>query len=568
MDRKGFYSALLCVLWVSLALLTANLSFAQGQEQVTSKELQEVVDLMEDPQKREIFLKNLKSVIQAQDAAREIEKKPIAIPARKEREVLVIETLFSRFDSISRDIMGATASTVSILTQTPSAFGKAKSFLSHAENRAKMLRLLGGIVVGIVIALILRFLLRGVMPRITSGMRDLASKVTLGFFRMILVSVPYVALIGALFLLFRMFPSFPLAHSLTLLFFGVLFLYRLALELFRVLLSPDDKGARLLPLGDENANYAWVWALRFIHYTAFYTLLTRILVLVEIPDPAYAFIRTLLLLVFPLMISVFIMQISQEIRVKYEKSRKGGSNVEEGSQKWTNVVIRYWAALAIAYAWAVFLFLIVQYERGFHYLFKATLGTAITLVALLPALGTLGWMFKKFFLINEKVKARFPGLEEKTNRYILILRKAFRWILIIVALGVIAQVWGIPISRLLASKTGSSMILRALAILITLGVVMAIIETSDYLKEYLLKSKRGKKKKEISQKRKTLLPMINTAVKIAAGFIGGIVILGQLGVNTTPILAGAGIIGLAVGFGSQTLVKDLINGLFILFEGR
>jgi small conductance mechanosensitive channel len=37
-------------------------------------------------------------------------------------------------------------------------------------------------------------------------------------------------------------------------------------------------------------------------------------------------------------------------------------------------------------------------------------------------------------------------------------------------------------------------------------------------------------------------------------------------VNTTPILAGAGIVGLAIGFGSQTLVKDIINGLFILFE--
>jgi small conductance mechanosensitive channel len=60
--------------------------------------------------------------------------------------------------------------------------------------------------------------------------------------------------------------------------------------------------------------------------------------------------------------------------------------------------------------------------------------------------------------------------------------------------------------------------------------------------------------------------MINTAVKIAAGFIGGVVVLDQLGVNINPVLAGAGIVGLAVGFGSQTLVKDLINGLFILFE--
>ncbi len=86
MDRKGFYNALLCVLWVSLALLMANPGFAQSQEQVTTKELEQVVDLMEDPQKREIFLKNLRSVIQAQDAAKEIEKnEQVYLPKKKGR---------------------------------------------------------------------------------------------------------------------------------------------------------------------------------------------------------------------------------------------------------------------------------------------------------------------------------------------------------------------------------------------------------------------------------------------------------------------------------------------------
>jgi len=63
-----------------------------------------------------------------------------------------------------------------------------------------------------------------------------------------------------------------------------------------------------------------------------------------------------------------------------------------------------------------------------------------------------------------------------------------------------------------------------------------------------------------------LIPVIQTAINIGVVFVGGIIVLDRLGVNTTPILAGAGIVGLAVGFGSQTLVKDLINGLFILFE--
>jgi small conductance mechanosensitive channel len=174
-------------------------------------------------------------------------------------------------------------------------------------------------------------------------------------------------------------------------------------------------------------------------------------------------------------------------------------------------------------------------------------------------------LFKKFFAINEKVKTRFPGLEEKTNQYLQVLRKGLRAIVIIIGLGVIGQVWGVPVSGLVSSKAGSLIIMRVIAILITMSVVVAIIQISEFLKDYLLKERKGTKK-EITQKRKTLVPIINTAIKIAAGFIGGIVILDQLGVNTTPILAGAGIVGLAVGFGSQTLVKDLINGLFILFE--
>jgi small conductance mechanosensitive channel len=48
--------------------------------------------------------------------------------------------------------------------------------------------------------------------------------------------------------------------------------------------------------------------------------------------------------------------------------------------------------------------------------------------------------------------------------------------------------------------------------------------------------------------------------------VAGIMLLDQLGLNITPVLAGVGIAGLAVGFGAQTLVRDVISGLFILLE--
>jgi small conductance mechanosensitive channel len=50
--------------------------------------------------------------------------------------------------------------------------------------------------------------------------------------------------------------------------------------------------------------------------------------------------------------------------------------------------------------------------------------------------------------------------------------------------------------------------------------------------------------------------------------IAAMAVLGELGVDLKPILAGAGIAGLAIGFGAQTLVKDLITGFFILLENQ
>jgi small conductance mechanosensitive channel len=135
------------------------------------------------------------------------------------------------------------------------------------------------------------------------------------------------------------------------------------------------------------------------------------------------------------------------------------------------------------------------------------------------------------------------------------------------AIGMTAAVWGVPITAIIGSKAGSFIILRAMAIIITIGAVIIVVEISNSLSDYLLKEKnRDEEKKPVTQKTKTLIPILRTSIKIAAGFVGGIIILDRLGVNTTPILAGAGIVGLAVGFGAQTLVKDVINGLFIIFE--
>src|SRR5690606_8798339 len=64
----------------------------------------------------------------------------------------------------------------------------------------------------------------------------------------------------------------------------------------------------------------------------------------------------------------------------------------------------------------------------------------------------------------------------------------------------------------------------------------------------------------------TLLPMLRASLFIIIALIVGLTALNQIGVNTTPLIAGASIIGVAIGFGSQKLVQDFITGIFLLME--
>ena len=65
---------------------------------------------------------------------------------------------------------------------------------------------------------------------------------------------------------------------------------------------------------------------------------------------------------------------------------------------------------------------------------------------------------------------------------------------------------------------------------------------------------------------RTLLPLVRTALSMTIAVVAGLMVLSEIGVNIAPLLAGAGIVGVAIGFGSQKLVQDVITGVFLLLE--
>lgn len=79
---------------------------------------------------------------------------------------------------------------------------------------------------------------------------------------------------------------------------------------------------------------------------------------------------------------------------------------------------------------------------------------------------------------------------------------------------------------------------------------------------------RGKEDEEMKKRADTLSSVIRYILVIGIFVIAAMMILQELGVDIGPVLAAAGVLGLAVGFGAQNLVKDVISGFFILLEDQ
>lgn len=81
-------------------------------------------------------------------------------------------------------------------------------------------------------------------------------------------------------------------------------------------------------------------------------------------------------------------------------------------------------------------------------------------------------------------------------------------------------------------------------------------------------AKAGPAEMENAKRTKTMSDMLQNVARLAIFVIAGLTVLQELSVNIMPILTGAGILGLAVGFGAQTLVKDVISGFFLILENQ
>ena len=110
-----------------------------------------------------------------------------------------------------------------------------------------------------------------------------------------------------------------------------------------------------------------------------------------------------------------------------------------------------------------------------------------------------------------------------------------------------------------------------IAIIILLGIILdkTVDRYADRaIKKYVVKKQQHRDMEEIEQRAETLGDVFNTTTSVVVVSVVIMMVLPELGMAIGPLLAGAGVIGLAVGFGAQNLVRDFFAGLFILIEDQ
>lgn len=135
------------------------------------------------------------------------------------------------------------------------------------------------------------------------------------------------------------------------------------------------------------------------------------------------------------------------------------------------------------------------------------------------------------------------------------------------AVYLILGVWGFDLAAWLSRGLGEQLVRSLLRVTLLVVVAFAAVEVAGLLINQLVgrltAASTGRRRRA---QLATLAPLLRGVAQTAIVLVVGLMVFSEIGVQIGPLLAGAGVVGLAVGFGAQTLVKDFLTGTFLLME--
>jgi small conductance mechanosensitive channel len=526
-------------------------------------QIKDLIKTINDPAARDRLTKQLNLLLQQQRAA---QKAPDDVPfgsrvvgflGAQAREIA------DEFGALGHAFHGLPAAVVWFERQmaNPVAFARWVALVTS------LAMVLGGGGVAFALAYLL---VRGPRHSVEHKKRaSMRGRIVLGSIRLILRLIPVVVFGVVCYALLSTIDVPTQVGLATLAIINATVIVLVVIALSRFLFAPHLPNLRLLAISDRAAVFLHRWislVAAILSYGGFGIAAARLLGLPGVA--AHAAFKVVGLVVLIILMSLVIGKrapVAAWIRGEH-KRKKGAAQQHIAFASTRRWVADFWHLLAGLYLLVVFATWAFADEGGFEFVLRATVITIVALAVARIATVAVDRLVERGAALTGAPGRRLH-LQERIVSYLPAFRGLSLAIVWLIAVAAIVDVWGI--NPLAWFETDSGQAFTSKAITIVFVVVTGLVAwefVSAIIEKYLLTTGRDGTPVERSQRVRTLLPLLRNAFTIFLLVVTVLIILSELGINIAPLLAGAGVVGLAIGFGAQTLVKDVITGVFILFE--
>lgn len=326
-------------------------------------------------------------------------------------------------------------------------------------------------------------------------------------------------------------------------------------------LQPSAPRLRLLRMSDAWAAFVQRWIVRIVAVVGAGSAIAEIAQSLGLNDAAHLALMKVVALAGHIMISILILKcrkpVGELIRRRFAAS--------ESLEMFGNALADAWAGFAAFVVMALWFIWALDVQNGYRTLLHlGGITLAILVGARVVAIVIFGAMARLF---NVQGDAEKSLVQQHAYRYYPLLRRVVAWLIGVVTALALLQVWGVDVGEMFrAGSIGH----RLASALVTIGVaaVIALVvwEGANVSIERRLDQWTTSGDLVRAARLRTLLPMLRSALFCVIALVVVLTGLSELGVNIGPLLAGASIFGVALGFGSQKLVQDFITGMFLLME--
>jgi small-conductance mechanosensitive channel len=552
-SAASFVALLLIALWPAFASAAPPMS-AEANPSVT--ELEQLVQTLKDDKERQAFVAQLETLIASHRA----------VAAKPSEPEDLVSILSGRINAIDDELLAAAA----VLVDAPLLLAWTKGQIANEYTRALWVQVAYSLVLvfgaGFVAEWLVRRLLGRVVRRspVLDGKR-LAYRVLLVVGGLIVEALPVAAFAGvAVSALAMTIPPFAMARYAFSDLIEATIAVRLILAVAGAVLVPAYADDNLIPASEETRNYLLIWVRRFACWGIFGYALAAATWWLGVPGGIYALLLKTSGLVLAVLGIVFILQ-NRAVVARWIE----GSDVAEpaGLNRLRRHVGQVWHVIAIVYIGAIYLAYALRVEGGSGFILRATLVSIVLVVGARLLVRFIEQLSARGFAVTADLNARFPELDKRANHYLPILTGISGAAIYALAFLLMLQAWDIRSFAWFETDFGRQTAGTLLSVSVVLAIALAAWELLAVAIERHLAGLDAHGAPSRARRR-TLLPLLRTTMLCVIVAIAGLTILSQIGVSIAPLLAGAGVIGVAVGFGSQALVKDVITGLFILIEDQ